>query len=146
MAVGCHVNSAPWSGHLIVKDTLAVVLLPAASVAVNVAVYLPVPRPLAGRASVFAPAAALPRAALTWRVHAFAFFGLRLGTATHRLPFLVPGVARVTTAATVAGSESANPNVARLFFLPALVSLTVGLPVNDGAVRSGVGLTLGCGT
>ena len=82
------------------------------------------------------PAAALPRAALTWRVHDFAFFGFFLGTATHLLPFLMPGVARVTTAVTAAGSESANVNVARLFFLPALASLTFGLPVNDGAVRS----------
>ena len=61
----------------------------------------------------------------------------------------MPGVARVTTALTAAGSESVNVNVARRFFLPALVSLTFGLPVKAGAVRSavavGAGLTVGRG-
>src|SRR4051812_39008892 len=119
------------------NDTVAVDRFPAASVAVSVAVYLPLPRPLAGSASVPAPglvSVALPCVAASWRVQGFAPLGLRFGTAMHLAPFLIPGAARVTTAVTFAASDSENVNVARRFFLPALASLTAGLPENAGAV------------
>ena len=105
--------------------TFAEPVLPAASVAVSVVAYLPLRRPLAGGASVVLPAATLPRAALTWRVHALALFGLRFGKRERERHAAVP----------LARLGQLDPSAC---------------PLNDGAVRSGaivgVGLTVGTTT